>query len=67
MVHFPLLIAVRRLWERLGFAGWGSAGHSLAFAATVPFVIAVAAGLYYLVERPARTRLRNQMGVLAAA
>jgi peptidoglycan/LPS O-acetylase OafA/YrhL len=67
MVHFPLLIAIRRLWERLGFAGWGTAGHSLAFAATVAFVIAVAAALFYLVERPARTRLRNQMGVLAPA
>jgi peptidoglycan/LPS O-acetylase OafA/YrhL len=67
MVHFPLLIAVRRLWERLGFAGWGTAGHCLAFAATVTFVIAVAASLFYLVERPVRVRLRNQMGVLAAA
>jgi peptidoglycan/LPS O-acetylase OafA/YrhL len=67
MVHFPLLIAIRRLWERLGFAGWGTVGHSLAFATTVAFVIAVAAALFYLVERPTRSRLRNQMGVFAPA
>src|SRR5262249_25888349 len=46
MVHFPLLIAIRRLWERLGFAAWGGVGRSLAFAVTVAFVIAVAAALF---------------------
>jgi peptidoglycan/LPS O-acetylase OafA/YrhL len=65
MVHFPVLIVIRRLWERLGFAGWGTVGQSLAFVVTVTFVIAVAAAMFYLVERPARTRLRNRMGVLA--
>jgi peptidoglycan/LPS O-acetylase OafA/YrhL len=67
MVHFPLLIAIRRMWERMGFAAWGSTAHSLAFAATIAFVVAVSAALFYLVERPARTRLRNRMGVLAPA
>jgi peptidoglycan/LPS O-acetylase OafA/YrhL len=67
MVHFPLLIAIRRLWERLGFAGWGWGAKGVAFAATVAFVIGAAALLFSLVERPARTRLRNQMGVLAPA
>ncbi len=67
MVHFPLLIAIRRFWERLGFGAWGTPAHSLAAAITVAFVIAVAAALFYLVERPARTRLRNQMGVLVPA
>jgi peptidoglycan/LPS O-acetylase OafA/YrhL len=67
MVHFPLLIAIRRVWERLGLAAWGSVGRTLAFAATVAFVIAAAATLFYLVERPARARLRNRLGVLVPA
>jgi len=67
MVHFPLLIAIRRFWEQLGFAAWGSMGRGLAFAVTVAFVIAVAAALFYFVERPARSRLRNRLGVLVPA
>jgi peptidoglycan/LPS O-acetylase OafA/YrhL len=67
MVHFPVLIVIRRLWERLGFAGWPAAGRMFAFMATVAVVIALAAVLFYLVERPARSRLRDRMGTLAAA
>jgi peptidoglycan/LPS O-acetylase OafA/YrhL len=67
MVHFPILIAIRRLWEGLGFSGWGGSGHILAFATTITIVIAVSAALFYLVERPARTHLRNQMGMFTPA
>jgi peptidoglycan/LPS O-acetylase OafA/YrhL len=67
MVHFPVLIAIRRLWEGVGFSEWGRSGHILAFATTITIVIAVSAALFYLVERPARSRLRNQMGVFAPA
>jgi peptidoglycan/LPS O-acetylase OafA/YrhL len=67
MVHFPILIVIRRLWEGLGFAHWQQAGKIFAFVATVGLILAVAAMLFYLVERPARTRLRDQMGRFAPA
>jgi len=65
MVHFPILIIIRRLWEWLGFAQWQVVGHIFAFAATVVLILALAAALFYVVERPARSRLRDQMGKLA--
>lgn len=65
MVHFPFLLIIRRFWERLGFAQWEAAGKIIAFLITVALVIALAAMLFYLVERPARTRLRDQLGVFA--
>jgi peptidoglycan/LPS O-acetylase OafA/YrhL len=67
MVHFPVLIVIRRLWERLGFAQWQPAGRMFAFMATVALILALAAMLFYVVERPARSRLRDQMGKLAPA
>jgi peptidoglycan/LPS O-acetylase OafA/YrhL len=67
MVHFPVLIVIRRFWERLGFSEWPPAGKIFAFLATVVLVIAIAAMLFHVVERPARTRLRNRMGRLAPA
>jgi peptidoglycan/LPS O-acetylase OafA/YrhL len=67
MVHFPILIVIRRLWERLGFADWHPAGKTFAFLATVALVVGLAAMLFYVVERPARTRLRDQMGRFAQA
>ena len=63
MVHFPVLLIFRRLCDRLGFAGAGTP----AFIAAVALVIVTAAILFYLVERPARRRLRDQFGVLAPA
>jgi peptidoglycan/LPS O-acetylase OafA/YrhL len=67
MVHFPVLIIIRRLWEWLGFAQWQAVGHIFAFAATVVLILALSAMLFYVVERPARSRLRDQMGKLAPA
>ena len=67
MVHFPVLLVIRRIWERLGFAQWQPAGHIFAFMATVVLILALAAMLFYAVERPTRTRLRDQMGRLAPA
>ena len=67
MVHFPVLIVIRRGWERWGFAGWHWAGKALALLATVAIVIALAAALFHLVERPARIRLRDRMGKLGLA
>src|SRR5262245_46844054 len=67
MVHFPVLIVIRRLWEELGFVHWQPAGKILTFMVTVGLIVAVAAMLFYVVERPARTRLRDQMGRVAPA
>jgi peptidoglycan/LPS O-acetylase OafA/YrhL len=67
MIHFPVLLVIRRFWERVGIAQWTPSGKALAFAVTVAVVIALAAMLFYVVERPARTRLRDQMGRLAPA
>jgi len=67
MVHFPVLIIIRRLWEWLGFVHWQAVGHISAFMATVVLILALAATLFYVVERPARSRLRDQLGKLAPA
>jgi peptidoglycan/LPS O-acetylase OafA/YrhL len=67
MVHFPVLIVIRRFWERLGFSEWQLAGKIFAFLATVVLVVALAAMLFYVVERPARVRLRDHMGKFAPA
>src|SRR5215813_12978980 len=67
MVHFPVLIIIRRVWEQLGFAHWPAAGKMSAFIVTVALVLALAAMVFYVVERPARTRLRDRMGKFAPA
>jgi peptidoglycan/LPS O-acetylase OafA/YrhL len=67
MVHFPILIMVRRLWEQLGFAHWTATAKMCAFIVTVALVLALAAMVFYVVERPARTRLRDRMGKFAPA
>lgn len=67
MVHFPILIIIRRVWERLGFAHWPATGKISAFIITVALVLALAAMVFYVVERPARTRLRDRMGKFAPA
>jgi peptidoglycan/LPS O-acetylase OafA/YrhL len=66
MVHFPVLLIMRRFWERLGIAEWPASAKTTAYAATIALVIALAALLFYVVERPSRTRLRDQFGRLAA-
>jgi peptidoglycan/LPS O-acetylase OafA/YrhL len=67
MVHFPVLLVLRRFWERAGIAEWNASSRAAAFLATVMFVIALAAMLFYAVERSARMRLRDRMGKLAPA
>ena len=66
MVHFPVLIIIRRVWERLGCPLAGDWKIS-AFIITVALVLALAAMVFYVVERPARTRLRDRMGKFAPA
>ena len=67
MVHFPLLIIVRRLWEWLGYGDWPLLAKVAAFAATIALILGVAAALFQLVERPARMHLRNRFGRLPPA
>jgi peptidoglycan/LPS O-acetylase OafA/YrhL len=64
MIHFPVLLLMRRFWERVGVGAWPDPAKSAAYAATVVLVIALAALLFYAVERPARTRLRDRFGKL---
>ena len=64
MVQYPVLLLSKRFWERLGFLGWHPAGQMVAFVATVGITILLAAALYYAVERPARSRLRDRLGEL---
>jgi peptidoglycan/LPS O-acetylase OafA/YrhL len=49
----------------VGFADWQAPGKALAFLTTIAIVIAAAAALFYLVEYPARSWLRDQMGKFA--
>jgi peptidoglycan/LPS O-acetylase OafA/YrhL len=67
MVHFPILLIFRRTCERMDLVGEGAIAQFLAFTIAVALVIVAAAILFYLVERPARRRLRDQFGVLAPA
>ena len=67
MVHFPVLLVLQRFWARAGIAEWNASSRVAAFVATVVLVIALAAMLFYAVERPARMRLRDRMGKLAPA
>jgi peptidoglycan/LPS O-acetylase OafA/YrhL len=64
MVHLPILIVCRWLADRFGFLDWYQPAKVLAFLAADVLVIVVAAFLFNLVERPARTRFRNVVGVL---
>jgi peptidoglycan/LPS O-acetylase OafA/YrhL len=64
MVHFPILLVIRRLWDRTGILERSTSARAAAYALTVMIVIGMAALLFYLVERPARMRLRDQMGKL---
>jgi peptidoglycan/LPS O-acetylase OafA/YrhL len=43
--------------------GWPLAEKTFAFGITVGLVIVFAATLFYFCERPARTRLRDQLSV----
>ncbi len=67
MVHLPILIAARRICDGWGYAAWSVTGQRLAFVGIMAVVIGVAALMYYAVERPARRRLRDWMGVTATA
>lgn len=65
MVHFPVLIVLRRIYEAMGYAQWSPSLQMAAYVATFAIVIAAAALLYYVIEHPTRTRLRNAFGVLS--
>lgn len=60
VVHFPIILVLRRVAERIGFTS-GAAGWAM-FLIAIAVVIAAAALLFYGVEQPARRRLRNLFG-----
>lgn len=64
MVHFPVLILLRRVYEGLGYASWPPLLQTTAYFATFAVIIVSAVPLYYFVERPTRMRLRDRLGVL---
>lgn len=66
MIHFPILLVLRRVYEKMGYAAWSVPLQGLAFVAAIAIVIAAAAVLYHAIEKPMRTRLRDRMGVLAS-
>jgi peptidoglycan/LPS O-acetylase OafA/YrhL len=66
-VHFPVLLIFRRVCERMNLIGEGAVAQMLAFIIAITLVVLAAALLFYLVERPARRRLRDQFGALAPA
>jgi peptidoglycan/LPS O-acetylase OafA/YrhL len=66
MVHQPVLLVLRRGWERAGYLGWPQPARMLAILVTIAIVVLVAATMFYLVEWPVRARLRDRFGKLAA-
>lgn len=67
MVHFPVLLIFRRVCEQMDLIGEGVVAQMLGLIVALTLVVLAAALLFYLVERPARRRLRDQFGVLAPA
>jgi peptidoglycan/LPS O-acetylase OafA/YrhL len=64
MVHFPVLLVMRRFWEWAGIGQWSTPARGIAFAVTIAVVIVVSAIIFYVVEHPTRTRLRDRLGKL---
>lgn len=67
MVHFPILIALHRVLNAAGFAQWNSFARVFSVAGAVTIVIGAAAVMFYVVESPVRTRLRNSLGLLSVS
>jgi peptidoglycan/LPS O-acetylase OafA/YrhL len=64
MVHFPVLLVMRRFWEWAGIGQWSASARGFAFAFTIAVVIVVAATMFYVIEHPTRTHLRDYLGKL---
>jgi peptidoglycan/LPS O-acetylase OafA/YrhL len=64
LVHFTLLNLVRRGLQTLGLDAWSPALKTLVCFGFMAAIVAAAATLYYAIERPARSRLRNAFGVM---
>jgi peptidoglycan/LPS O-acetylase OafA/YrhL len=62
MVHFPVLRALGIVFKPERLAAMGPTAAIAAYAFGIAVCIAVAAALYYAVERPLRVRLRNVVG-----
>lgn len=62
MVHFPVLRALSIVFKPDRLAAMGPAAAIGVYCLSIGICVAVAAALYYLVERPLRIRLRNAVG-----
>jgi peptidoglycan/LPS O-acetylase OafA/YrhL len=62
MVHFPVLLVLRRALDASGWQAWSPPLQTVANLTAILVVLTVAAALFYFVENPARRRLRNVMG-----
>lgn len=62
MVHFPVLRALSIVFKPERLAAMGPVAAIGVYCLSIGICVAVAAGLYYLVERPLRIRLRNVVG-----
>jgi peptidoglycan/LPS O-acetylase OafA/YrhL len=67
MVHFPIVVFLRRALELTDLRPAHPAGDLLVLAGAFGLVLVCAAVLYYWVERPMRTRLRDSLGFLSPA
>lgn len=62
MVHFPVLRALSIVFKPDRLAAMGPVAAIGVYCLSIGICVAVAAALYYLVERPLRIRLRNAVG-----
>lgn len=62
LVHFPVLRALSIVFKPDRLAAMGPVAAIGVYCLSIGICVAVAAALYYLVERPLRIRLRNAVG-----
>jgi peptidoglycan/LPS O-acetylase OafA/YrhL len=62
MVHFPVLRALSIVFKPDRLAAMGPVAAIGVYCLSIGICVAVAAALYYVVERPLRIRLRNAVG-----
>jgi peptidoglycan/LPS O-acetylase OafA/YrhL len=67
LVHAPALLLLRAAGERLDSGAWSEPARAAAFVAALALAIVAASALFYLVERPARRRLRDRLGRIDAS
>jgi peptidoglycan/LPS O-acetylase OafA/YrhL len=67
MVHFPVLRTLNIVLRPERLLSMGPFAAVAAYAASIAICVACAAVLYYAIERPLRSRLRNVVGEMPPA